>query len=212
MVVLRTLVFALSLAMFYSLPSDLVCMYTSSVEVPKACLRRREKKATIQYEGNMSEPFNIKNGVKQGCVLAPTLYGIYMSLWKDLIILCRFRGHPIFRRMLKSPSRLTRSNALVRSMKAMKRGFCCSLHFSWSWQKEKIMSSVALGFVHVQPDAVGAGHDTCIHFAHNAQEKDASVVVTVAPVPIVLIQGDDFGIFHVLRDTAFTPALAKGVV
>ena len=28
-------------------------------------------------------------------------------------------GHPIFRRMLKSPSRVTRSNALVRSTKAM---------------------------------------------------------------------------------------------
>ena len=43
MVVLRILVFALSLAMLYSLPSDLICMYTPSVEVPKACLRRREK-------------------------------------------------------------------------------------------------------------------------------------------------------------------------
>ena len=45
-----------------------------------------------------------------------------MSSRKDLIILCRFRGHSIFRRMLKSPSRLTRLNALVRSMKAMYRG------------------------------------------------------------------------------------------
>ena len=45
-----------------------------------------------------------------------------------------------------------------------------------------------------------------------AQERDASVVVTVAPVPFVLIQGDDFGIFHILRDAAFTPALAKGVM
>ena len=43
MVVLRILVFALSLAMLYSLPSDLVCMYTPSVAVPKARLRRREK-------------------------------------------------------------------------------------------------------------------------------------------------------------------------
>ena len=37
-------------------------------------------KATIQYEGSMSEPFNIKSGVKQGCVLAPTLFGIFFSL------------------------------------------------------------------------------------------------------------------------------------
>ena len=55
-------------------------------------------------------------------------------------------------------------------------------------------------------------HDMSILFAHNTQERDASEVVTVAPVPFVLIQGDDFGIFHVLRDAAFTPALAKGVV
>ena len=30
-------------------------------------------KATIQYEGSMSEPFDIRSGVKQGCVLALTL-------------------------------------------------------------------------------------------------------------------------------------------
>ena len=40
MVVLRTLIFALILAMLYSLPSDLACMYTPSVEVPKACLKK----------------------------------------------------------------------------------------------------------------------------------------------------------------------------
>lgn len=36
--------------------------------------------ATIQYDGSMSEPFDIKSGVKQGCVLAPTLFGILFSL------------------------------------------------------------------------------------------------------------------------------------
>ena len=48
-------------------------------------------------------------------------------------------------------------------------------------------------------------HDMSAHFSHNTQERDASVVVTVAPVPFVLVQGDDFGIFHVLRDATFTP-------
>ena len=46
-----------------------------------------------------------------------------MLSWKDLIKLCSFGGHPIFRRMLKRPSLLTRSNALVRYMKAMNSGF-----------------------------------------------------------------------------------------
>ena len=39
-----------------------------------------DMKATIQYEGSMFEPFNIKSGVKQGCVLAPTLFAIFFSL------------------------------------------------------------------------------------------------------------------------------------
>lgn len=37
-------------------------------------------KAAIQFEGDMSDPFNIKSGVKQGCVLAPTLFGTFFSL------------------------------------------------------------------------------------------------------------------------------------
>ena len=39
-----------------------------------------DMKATIQYEGSMSNPFDIKSGVKQGCVLAPTLFNIFFAL------------------------------------------------------------------------------------------------------------------------------------
>ena len=35
---------------------------------------------TVQFDRSSSEPFPIKNGVKQGCVLAPTLFGIFFSL------------------------------------------------------------------------------------------------------------------------------------
>ena len=35
-----------------------------------------DMKATIQYEGSMSNPFDIKSGVKKECALAPTLFGI----------------------------------------------------------------------------------------------------------------------------------------
>lgn len=35
---------------------------------------------TVQYDGSSSSPFPILSGVKQGCVLAPTLFGIFFSL------------------------------------------------------------------------------------------------------------------------------------
>ena len=35
---------------------------------------------TVQYDGSMSEAFNINSGVKQGCVLASTLFNIFFSV------------------------------------------------------------------------------------------------------------------------------------
>ena len=35
---------------------------------------------TVQFSGSTSEPFNISSGVKWGCVLAPTLFGIFFAL------------------------------------------------------------------------------------------------------------------------------------
>ena len=37
-------------------------------------------RGTVQYEGSMSEAFNINSGVKQVCVLAPTLFNIFFSV------------------------------------------------------------------------------------------------------------------------------------
>ena len=37
-------------------------------------------KGVVQYDGNVSEPFDIRSGVKQGCVLAPTLFGIFFAV------------------------------------------------------------------------------------------------------------------------------------
>lgn len=39
-----------------------------------------DRKATIQHEGSMSEPLIIKSGVKQGCILMSTLFGIFFPL------------------------------------------------------------------------------------------------------------------------------------
>ena len=39
-----------------------------------------DMKGTVQFDGSCSEPLSIKNGVKQGCDLATTLFGIFFSL------------------------------------------------------------------------------------------------------------------------------------
>ena len=44
------------------------------------------------------------------------------------------------------------------------------------------------------------------HFADDAQQRDAAVVVTVAAVALVLVEGDDVGISHVLGDASLFPA------
>ena len=37
-------------------------------------------KGIVQFDGSTSQPFDIRSGVKQGCVLAPTLFGIFFAL------------------------------------------------------------------------------------------------------------------------------------
>ena len=37
-------------------------------------------KGTVQFNDSSSRPFDIHSGVKQGCVLAPTLFGIFFAL------------------------------------------------------------------------------------------------------------------------------------
>ena len=39
-----------------------------------------DTKGTGQFNGSSSEPFEIRSGVKQGCVLAPTLFGIFFGM------------------------------------------------------------------------------------------------------------------------------------
>ena len=36
--------------------------------------------STVQFDGDMSAEFGVKSGVKQGCVIAPTLFGIFFAL------------------------------------------------------------------------------------------------------------------------------------
>ena len=39
--------------------------------------------ANVSVGGKVSEPFSVTNGVKQGCVLAPTLFYIFKSAMPD---------------------------------------------------------------------------------------------------------------------------------
>ena len=39
-----------------------------------------DRKGTAQFNGSLSEPFEIRSGVKQGCVLAPMLFGTFFGL------------------------------------------------------------------------------------------------------------------------------------
>ena len=38
-----------------------------------------DMKGTVLYDGATSDPFNILSGVKQGCVIVPTLFGIFFA-------------------------------------------------------------------------------------------------------------------------------------
>ncbi len=39
-----------------------------------------DTKGTVQFNGSPSEPFDIRSGVKQDCVFAPTLVGLFFAL------------------------------------------------------------------------------------------------------------------------------------
>ena len=39
-----------------------------------------DTKGTVQFNDSSSEPFEIRGGVKEGCVLAPTLFGIFFGM------------------------------------------------------------------------------------------------------------------------------------
>lgn len=39
-----------------------------------------DMQATVQYDGSQSDSFAVRSGVRQGCVLAPTLFGIYFAV------------------------------------------------------------------------------------------------------------------------------------
>ena len=136
----RTFVLALRQPRLKSLPSDLVCRQIPFDAVPKACLKSRAKKI-LKSIGARTHPCLTPLWMSKGLEELPLNYTVpFMFVWKDLIMLCNSGRQPIFGRIWKRLSLLTRSNAFVRSIKAIYRGICCTLLFSWSWRREKTMS------------------------------------------------------------------------
>jgi len=42
-------------------------------------------KASVRYNGSTSKTFSVRRGVKQGCVLAPSLFAIYFSALRQFL-------------------------------------------------------------------------------------------------------------------------------
>ena len=142
-----------------------------------------------------------------------------MSSWNDITTFNSFCGHPIFSRRWNRSFLLTRSNASVRSTKTTNRGCFCSRHFSCNCLRVKIMSVV--GLCTLKPRCYSGCLPRLLqslqcytgeHFPQDAQQRNPSVVVTVAAITIALVEGDDICIAHVLGHVSFPPALTEELI
>ena len=72
----------------------------------------------------------------------PFLTFTIIPVCKLSIITVNFSGHPYFLSSCHSPVLPMVSNTFVKSTKTIYRGRSCSMHFSWSCRRQKIMSTV----------------------------------------------------------------------
>ena len=119
---LRTFVLALRRERLKSLSSERVRNKIPSVVVSKTCFSNRPKTVPKSI-GARTKPCLTQLQISNGSEKLPLNCTVpFVSVWKDSTMLCRLGWQPMFGRTLKRPSLLTRSNALVRSMKAMYKG------------------------------------------------------------------------------------------
>ena len=111
-------VLAYNLEMLQRWPLDLEWGYTSSVHDLKACFKSKVKKmlkrvgVSVQPCLTLHSTPNLPDMSPSNCTV------LIMPPWKDLTMLRSFGGQPISGSILNRPFLLTRSNALIRSMKA----------------------------------------------------------------------------------------------
>ena len=134
--------FALRRAWLKRLPSVLVWSLIPRDEHPKPRYNSIENKIPKRVGASTQPcftPFVISNELE---TLPSHWIVVLVFMWKDYTMLKRLGGHPIFSNIANSPSLLTRSKALVRSIKPIYKGMFCSLHFTSSCRIEKIISVV----------------------------------------------------------------------
>ena len=185
----QTFVLALRRPRLKSLPSDLVYRQIASDIVPKACLKSRAKKIPKSVEAR-THPCLTSLRMSKGLEELPLNCTVpFMLVWKDSIMLCNRGGQPIFGRIWKRPSLLTRSNAFVRSMKAI---YGASVVLSTSsgvgeGRRPCLLLIFQLGshtVIQVRMDTFcqllqSDQDDLCKDFANDAEKGDASVVVAL---------------------------------
>ena len=115
-------------------------------------------------------------------------------------------GQLIFYRRLKSPLLLTRPKALVRSTKAMYSGCYCSLQFSCSLRSVKITSTVDLPALKLQ----ASQDESCEDIAHDAQGRNTGIAVVIAAITLILVEGHNVVVAHVVWDVSLFPSRRMG--
>ena len=92
-------------------------------------------------------------------------------------------GHSIINNITNIPSLFTRSNALVRSKKAIYKVTFCSLHFSCSCRTLKSKSTLQLW-----PTVVGEEGSQPKRFVSNTKLGISPVVIAIRAGPLILKQ------------------------
>ena len=136
-----------------------------------------EMQGTVQFDGSSSEPFPIKSGVKQGCVLAPTLFGILFSLLLGYAFKGNEEGAYIYTRSDGSLFNLSRLRAKTKVRKVLIR--------------EMLFADDAALAAHTEAglqDLINCFSDACNEFGLTISIKKTNVLgQNVSPAPSISI-------------------------
>ena len=136
-------------------------------------------KGTVNFDGSSSEPFEIKSGVKQGCVLAPTLFGIFFSLLLDFAFGRSHEGVLIHSRSDGKLFNISRFRATTKIRKVMIR--------------ELLFADDAAFLAHSEEDLqhlVSTFSTACQHFGLTISIKKTKILPQNTPPPTISLQNE----------------------